>query len=289
MNSKFAQDPKHREMILESVAVESLRKKGILFDSSYKSRKVTIDPDNPNRVIIKQVNSSGQIQNASMEINSITGQAITSYYQEDTSGNKSIYFDNGSVEIKSDRLSGSTTTNFKYSAEIMAGRSSIEQVVSDTGVVATELRTNKFHKTGLLYGIDALNDTANFTGNYAEEMVTKEILAKGSSTGSTTVNVDFLDHSYDDKKLFNDKGDINDAEMRDILNSNIGGKAEYRTKIMEKVAQNWAKKHNKDITGWTTTSGNPDELIFINYNSAGQEVSRITMKVDSTTGATTFT
>lgn len=296
INSDFVRsDPQRRKQVMNTIAMQALEKRGYTFSDTYKSRDVTFDPKNPNRLLIRQVNSSGHITNASLEINPYTGQSIISYYDENiqnsrygTTDDKQMYFDNGNVEIKSYRRWGASGTTFNYSSDIMDGRRGIGDVVDSTGKIATGLETDNFHKTGLLYGIDALNSTANLQGDYAEDMVRKEILAEGTRTGSTTVNVDFMDQSYNKEALFDQNGDIVTSEMRNILNSNIGSKAEYREKIFEKVANDWAEKKNMDISGTTRTLVDPNTYKLETKDRNGNVISTITMTVDSRTGATIF-
>ena len=207
LNSSIARDPKYRGKIMDAIATDALKKRGCTFGDNYKSRDVIIDPKNPNKVLIKQVNSEGQIINASMEINPFNGQPILSYYNEQiisnrygTTDDRVLYFDNGSVEINSYRRWGVSGTDFKYSDGVMEGRAGIGDVVDANGIIASDLVGSDFHKNGLLYGIDALEDVANVQAGHSKDILRSKILAEGTRRGSTSLDYDIMSCTWDEQE-----------------------------------------------------------------------------------------
>jgi len=74
MSSTMAQRPELRKLILASIAEQRLKAAGIDVGKHYRSRTVTIDPSNPNKILVEQIDNTGKKTTFSMEINSQTGQ-----------------------------------------------------------------------------------------------------------------------------------------------------------------------------------------------------------------------
>ncbi len=83
MNSPLAQNnPAYKQAIMEQIAIRSLKAQGQDVGRYYRSRNVIFDPDNPNRIIVTQVDHTGKETRFSAEIDMATGQTAVGYIQK---------------------------------------------------------------------------------------------------------------------------------------------------------------------------------------------------------------
>lgn len=74
MRSPIAQQPEMRKAIMASMAEQRLKALGVDVGTHYRSRTITIDPTNPNKILVEQIDNTGKKITFSMEINDQTGQ-----------------------------------------------------------------------------------------------------------------------------------------------------------------------------------------------------------------------
>ncbi len=82
LDSPLAKNPAYKQAIMEQVAVLALKKKGKDIGKYYKSRNVTFDPNNPNKIIVEQVDNTGKKTTFSMDTNMETGQTAVSFVRQ---------------------------------------------------------------------------------------------------------------------------------------------------------------------------------------------------------------
>ncbi len=82
LNSPLAQNPAYKQAIMEQVVVLALKKKGKDIGKYYKSRNVTFDPNNPNKITVEQIDNTGKKTTFSMDINMDTGQTAVSFSRQ---------------------------------------------------------------------------------------------------------------------------------------------------------------------------------------------------------------
>ncbi len=171
MDSDLAKDPEFKKAIMAQVATEVLKAKGKDIGTHFQSRTVTIDPNDPNRVIVEQIDNTGKKTQFSMNINMATGKVAVGYTRsrganrfENSNKLEEVeqFFDNGSFSVSTtgyrDPNTGiitGETTKFTYSAAIQNGHASIAsdnelaQVVDSRGNLSSAIDRNEF-----LFGID---------------------------------------------------------------------------------------------------------------------------------------
>ncbi len=81
MDSNLAKDPEFKKAIMAQVAADVAKARGYDIGKHFRSRTVTLDPRNPNKISIEQIDQTGKKTRLSMDINMTTGQVITNFEQ----------------------------------------------------------------------------------------------------------------------------------------------------------------------------------------------------------------
>lgn len=203
MSSTMAQDPELRKAIFASIAEQRLKAAGIEIGQHYRSRTVTIDPHNPNKILVEQVDYNGKKTSFSMEINSQTGQVAVAMkrqraHHHNNSEDYEVFFDNGVVSMHTtgerDPNTGqilNEVTVAKASAVAQKGHDSIKaqfddnQVVDSTGGISKYLRKNlasdatQPNPYDLTFGMDDMFGVTNIGGMTTTDFIVNNVFAEG--------------------------------------------------------------------------------------------------------------
>lgn len=177
LDSNLAKDPEFKKAIMAKVATEVAKARGLDIGEHFRSRTVTIDPDNPNKVIIVQIDQTGKKTRLSMDVNMITGQAAIQFdlsrgsnrFERSGKNEKLVsVFDNGMTRIERtgsrDPSSGTVInekTKTSYYAAVQAGHASIKdnneaaQVIDRYGNLASDINYDDF-----CFGMDSFVDSS---------------------------------------------------------------------------------------------------------------------------------
>ncbi len=79
MDSDLAKDPEFKKALMAQVATTVLKAKGKDIGVHFEARNVTIDPSNPNRIIVEQIDNTGKKTNFSMNIDAATGKVAVNF------------------------------------------------------------------------------------------------------------------------------------------------------------------------------------------------------------------
>lgn len=195
LDSNLARDPEFKKAIMAQVATTVLKAKGKDIGKYYESRNVTIDPNNPNRIIVEQIDNTGKKTNFSMDVDMTTGQVAVGYtrsrgdnrFEKSSHSHSEVFerfFDNGAVTITSTGYRDPNTgtivneeTKFNYSAAVQAGHDSIlghdegAQVVDKFGNLSSSLDLSD-PRQNILFGIDEyLNSSSKFQADYTSTIL----------------------------------------------------------------------------------------------------------------------
>lgn len=196
LDSNLARDPEFKKAIMAHVATTVLKAKGKDIGKYYESRNVIIDPNNPNRIVVEQIDNTGKKTSFSMDVNMATGQVAVGYTR--SRGNNrfessskfeqlEVFFDNGAMTINStaarDPITGAIlkeTTKTTYSAAVQAGHDSIighdegAQVVDSNGNISSRLDLSD-PRQNILFGLDNMVDLSPSIQRAVQNKVANEI------------------------------------------------------------------------------------------------------------------
>ena len=202
LDSPLGQDPEARQAIMEQVAVNVLKKQGVKIGSYYNQRNVVFDPNNPNRIIVEQIDHNGQTTRFGLEIDRRTGQTKSDFLRETIEkpifggeGNEDRYIthteafvNNGAVQLHvkgtktADGRVISEKTTFRYSDRALKGHDNIlgkesKQIVDKNGNISSDLQSN--NNLNLMFGLDNIAGMQYIGGQTTSSFILHDILQRG--------------------------------------------------------------------------------------------------------------
>lgn len=225
MSSPLAQQPEIRKQILAAVAEQRLKALGKDIGTHFRSRTVTIDPNNPNKILVEQVDETGKKTIFSMEIHSQTGQIAVGLKQQRDhnryekkllpnnnpfSEEYELFFDNGVIQTTTtgahDPNTGLTrgeVTRTRVSPAAQKGHDSIRaqfddhQVVGRNGAVSPLLGAmdpedpTSPNPLNLEFGMSDFLGVSSINGKTVRDFFVKDILATGRNKEATKFDTDY--------------------------------------------------------------------------------------------------